>query len=84
MLKVLFIIVFLLIVFSLASALYHLVNNKAGAGSGKTVKALTFRIGLSLVLFILLAIALFTGIIQSHGIGSKIHSVDTESMPSKP
>lgn len=42
----------LLIVASLGSALYFLLSDKSG--SKRTVKALTFRIGLSILLFVLL------------------------------
>ncbi len=51
----------LLIVFSLASALVYLVKDKGG--SSHTVKALTWRIGLSFTLFLLLMIAGYTGLI---------------------
>ncbi len=51
----------LVIVFSLASALVYLVKDKGG--SSRTVKALTWRIGLSFTLFLLLMIAGYTGLI---------------------
>jgi uncharacterized protein YacL len=65
MLKILIILVFLTILASLGTALYHLIRHKES--STKTVKALTYRIGISLVLFILLAIAFMTGLIQPIG-----------------
>jgi hypothetical protein len=50
----------------LASALRHLVR---GAGdSRRMVRALTWRIGLSIALFVLLMLAWYTGLIQPHGI----------------
>ena len=67
------IIVFVLIIVSLGSALYHLVSHKTGAQSEKTVKALTFRIALSLLLFIFIFIALAFGWFKPHGIGSRMH-----------
>jgi len=73
MIKVILIAIFLMILFSLGSALYHLVKHKEDGSSQKTVKALTFRIGLSVLLFIFLFILVATGIIKPHGIGSKIH-----------
>jgi hypothetical protein len=73
MIKITLIAVFLLIIFSLGSALYHLVKHKEGASSEKTAKALTFRIGLSVLLFIFVFVLVATGIIKPHGIGSKIH-----------
>jgi O-antigen/teichoic acid export membrane protein len=73
MIKVLLITVFLTIILSLGSALYHLVKHKDDASSEKTVKALTFRIGLSMLLFIFVFILVATGIITPNGIGSKVH-----------
>jgi len=70
MLKILIIIVFLTIIFSLASALYQLIKNKGS--SVKMVKALTYRISISLALFILLSIAFMSGLIQPTGIGMQM------------
>jgi hypothetical protein len=60
MLKLLIILMLLLIAGSLFSALYYLMK---GDTSTKTVKALTWRISLSLVLFLLLMLGFYTGII---------------------
>jgi O-antigen/teichoic acid export membrane protein len=73
MIKIILITVFLLIIFSLGSALYHLVKHKEDASSERTVRALTFRIGISVALFIFVFILVATGIIKPHGIASKIH-----------
>ena len=70
MLKILIILVFLSIVASLGIALFHLIKNKES--SEKTVKALTYRISISLALFIMLAIALMSGLIQPSGIGMQM------------
>lgn len=70
--KILAILVFIGIVASLGSAFYHLMKNPSEAKSDKTVKALTVRISLSLVLFILLFIAFATGLFQPDGIGARI------------
>lgn len=70
MLKILIILVFLSIVASLGIALFHLITNKES--SEKTVKALTYRISISLALFILLSIALMSGLIQPAGIGMQM------------
>jgi len=67
--KSLIIIAFILILISLGSALYHLVNRKSGDQSQKTLRDLTFRIGLSMLLFIFLFIAVATGIFEPHGLG---------------
>jgi hypothetical protein len=56
----------LLIVLSLGSALVHLVRHK-GESSQKMAWALTFRVGLSVLLFVLLLVAWRLGWIQPHG-----------------
>ncbi|MBI3898073.1 MAG: twin transmembrane helix small protein [Gammaproteobacteria bacterium] len=67
MLIKIFIVLMLLLVFvSLFSALVLLFRNK-GQGTGM-VKALTWRIGLSLTLFILLIAGLYFGIIPPGGL----------------
>ncbi len=82
MLKIFLIAIFLTILFSLGSALYHLIKHKNEASSQKTVNALTWRIGLSVALFILVFILVATGIIQPHGIGSRVHPL-TANNPMK-
>lgn len=67
------VIVFLIIVFSLGSALFYIVKHKSQEQSEKTAKALTVRISLSLLLFAFLFIAVATGIIKPHGIGSTMN-----------
>jgi uncharacterized membrane protein len=71
--KSLVIIAFILIIISLGSALFHLVKHKTEEQSEKTVKALTFRITLSILLFIFVFIAVATGIYKPHGLGVKMH-----------
>jgi hypothetical protein len=58
--------IFLLILFSLGSALFYLVHDKGG--TDRTVKALTIRIALSLTLFIILMASYYFGLIPSHGL----------------
>lgn len=70
--KIIFIIVFILILYSLGSALFHLVIRKDKEQSEKTVKALSYRIGISLVLFILMYIAVATGLVKPEGIGARM------------
>ncbi len=70
--KIVFIIVFIFIIISLGNALFHMVRNKDQEHSAKTAKALTFRIGLSLVLFLLMFIAYSTGLIEPKGIGARM------------
>ena len=64
---------FILIIISLGSALFHLINHKTEEVSEKTVKALTFRITLSILLFIFVFIAVATGIYKPNGLGAKMH-----------
>ncbi len=54
------------IVISLGTALYHLGSGKGD--SGKMLRALTLRIALSLLLFLLLMIAWRAGLIAPHGL----------------
>ncbi len=61
LIKIAIIIMLLLIVGSLFSALFFLAKDK-GAGE-RTAKALTLRISLSLILFILLMVGYYTGVI---------------------
>jgi xanthine/uracil permease len=54
------------IIASLAFGLFHMLRDKGG--SKHMVNALTVRIALSVLLFILLLVAYKTGLIQPHGI----------------
>lgn len=64
--RTLIVLVLLIIVGSLGSALYYLFKDRGR--SPRTVKALTFRIGLSLALFVLLLLGFRLGLLQPHGI----------------
>ena len=64
--KIIIIFLFLLIIGSLASALLGLL--KGGGDSNRTVRALTFRIGLSILAFAILMISAKLGWIQPHGL----------------
>jgi DUF2909 family protein len=71
-LKYLIILMLVLIVGSLGKALFHLSGrgqispSEQQAESRKMVRALTFRIGLSVALFVLLMIAYYEGWIAPH------------------
>jgi hypothetical protein len=58
--KYLVIVILLLILISLGKALFHLSSSKP-ADSGKMVKALAWRVGLSVFLFVLLLVAYTQG-----------------------
>ena len=63
------IIVFLflaVILFSLGSALYYLIKDKGQ--SERTVKALTVRITFSIVLFLILMLGFYFGLISPQGL----------------
>jgi uncharacterized membrane protein YidH (DUF202 family) len=73
MIKFIVVIAFSLIIISLGSALFHLVKHKGEKPSQDTVKALTFRISLSVVLFIFIFLAIASGIYQPTGLGTQMH-----------
>jgi hypothetical protein len=64
--KIIVVLFLFIIIGSLFSGLFYLVKDKGA--SERTVKALTLRIGLSVLLFILLMIGYATGLLQPHGI----------------
>ncbi len=64
--RILVAIAFILIIGSLASALFFLMRDKGK--SNRTVKALAFRVGFSITLFLLLLVANHFGIIEPTGI----------------
>ncbi|MEP7245824.1 MAG: twin transmembrane helix small protein [Gammaproteobacteria bacterium] len=71
MIRILVIVVFLGILASLGSALFHLSRGgveRTSEDSRKMARALTIRVGLSIALFLLLMLAWYTGLIQPHGI----------------
>lgn len=65
--RVLVVAVLLGILFSLGSALFHLMTDKGN--SRKMVRALTVRVALSVGLFVLLIVASQLGLIAPHGVG---------------
>ncbi len=64
--KILIVLMFIAIVASLGSALFHL--SRSGGDSKKMARALTLRVGLSVGLFIVLMLAWATGLIKPHGL----------------
>ncbi|HPE79319.1 MAG: twin transmembrane helix small protein [Sedimenticolaceae bacterium] len=64
--KIIIVFAFIGIIASLASGLYYLVNDKGD--SRRTLRALTWRIGLSIGLFAFLMVMIAFGIIEPHGI----------------
>ena len=66
--KIVIVVFLVAILWNLGAGLYYMMTDKGG--SDRTVKALTRRIGLSVLLIVLIIIGIATGIIQPHGIGS--------------
>ncbi|MFC4819643.1 twin transmembrane helix small protein [Dokdonella ginsengisoli] len=65
--KVLILLFLAAILYNLGAGLYFMMTDKSG--SDRVVKALTRRIGLSVLLIVLVIIAIATGLIKPHGIG---------------
>ncbi len=59
--RIIVILLLVLIIASMGSALYYLLTDKPG--SQRTAKALTTRVGLSVLLFVLLMIGYYFGLI---------------------
>jgi hypothetical protein len=66
MIKIIVLLLVALILFSLASGLYYLVKDRGT--SERTVKALTWRVGLSVALFVLLMAGYYLGLIPQTGL----------------
>ncbi len=64
--KILIVVFLIAIVWNLAAGMYYMMTDKGG--SDRTVKALTKRIALSVLLIVLIIIGLLTGYIQPHGL----------------
>ena len=64
--KIIIVVLLLLIVLSLAAGMFSLVKDRGE--SNRTAKFLTFRIALSILTFIFIALAFFMGWIQPHGV----------------
>ncbi len=66
MMKIIVLLLVVLILFSLGSGLYFLVKDKGT--SERAVKALTWRVGLSVALFALLMAGYYLGFIPKQGL----------------
>ncbi|UCD69121.1 MAG: twin transmembrane helix small protein [Betaproteobacteria bacterium] len=64
--KIVILLFLLVIVGSLASALFYLMRDKGT--SDRTVRALTLRVGLSVTLFVLLMLGYYFGLIPQQGL----------------
>ena len=67
MLQKLLIVAFLVVIlYNLGAGLYYMLVDKGT--TKRTVNALTWRIGLSVALILLVVLGILTGVIQPHGI----------------
>ncbi|HUT41835.1 MAG TPA: twin transmembrane helix small protein, partial [Gammaproteobacteria bacterium] len=64
--KIIVVLFLFIIIGSLFSGLFYLVKDKGT--SERTVRALTVRISLSVLLFVLLMLGYATGLLQPHGV----------------
>ena len=64
--KLLIVILLFIVIFSLGQALFYLIKDEGK--SDRMVKALSWRIGLSVFIFLLLLIGQAVGLIHSHGL----------------
>lgn len=64
--KLLIIGVLIVILYNLGAGLYYMMVDKGK--SDRTVKSLTWRIGLSVGLIVLVILGIYTGVIKPHGI----------------
>ena len=65
--KTLVIIFLLAIVYSLGAGLYYMMSDKGT--TDRTVRALTWRIGLSVALIVIIILMIWTGVLKPHGVG---------------
>jgi putative copper export protein len=66
--KYVLIAVLAVIVLSLADAMFYLARDNGRKDRDRVVKALTVRIGLSLLLFIMVILSAVFGLIEPHGL----------------
>jgi hypothetical protein len=64
--KLLIIAVFLAVIYNLGAALYYMMSDKGQ--TSRTVKSLTWRIGLSVGLILVVCVMIWAGWIRPHGI----------------
>lgn len=65
--KLIIIAFMLVIIYNLGAGLYYMMVDKGT--TDRTVKALTWRIALSVVLILLIIVGIATGLIKPHGVG---------------
>ena len=66
MFKIVIVVLLFFVIFSLGQALFYMIKEQGK--SDKMVKSLSWRIGLSVFIFLLLLIGQAVGLIQPHGL----------------
>jgi putative copper export protein len=64
--KLLIVAVFVAVLWNLGAALYYMMSDKGQ--TNRTVRSLTWRIGLSVGLILLVIVGIVTGFIEPHGV----------------
>lgn len=64
--KILIVLILLMILYNLGAGLFYMMADKGK--TKRTVNALTWRIGLSVALILLVILGIWTGVIKPHGI----------------
>ncbi|HEX6832953.1 MAG TPA: twin transmembrane helix small protein [Rudaea sp.] len=65
--KIAIVVFFIVILYNLGAGLFYMMSDKGT--TNRTVRALTWRIGLSVFLILLVMLGIWTGVIQPHDIG---------------
>ena len=64
--KLFIVAIFLAVLFNLGAALYYMMVDKGT--TNRTVKSLSWRIGTSVTLILLVMVGIYSGVIRPHGI----------------
>jgi len=64
--KILIVVAFLAVLYNLGAALFYMMTDKGQTPN--MARSLTWRIGLSVALILLVIVGIFTGMIEPHGV----------------
>jgi succinate dehydrogenase/fumarate reductase cytochrome b subunit len=65
--KIVIVLMLFLILYNLGAGLYYMIADKGR--TKRTVNALTWRVGLSVALILLVLLGMWSGVLQPHGVG---------------
>ncbi|MCK9539313.1 twin transmembrane helix small protein [Dokdonella sp.] len=65
--KILILLFLAAIVYNLGASLYFMMTDRSGGD--RMLRSLTWRIGLSVLLIVLIILGIWTGVIKPHGVG---------------